>query len=68
MRTAIVLFVLGSLAWSETCDTTAIRWKLPHQFLEARKEAIATKRLLILKGIAFGVDKAGAQCATAGNW
>ena len=68
MRGAIGLLVLGSVAWAEECDTLAIRWKLPHEFNEARELARTQNRLLILKGIAFGIDAEGARCATAGSW
>ena len=46
----------------------AVRWKLPHEFGEALTAAKAEKRLLIIKGVSFGIDHAGAQCATKGKW
>jgi hypothetical protein len=49
-------------------DTTAIRWHTPGKFEEARKAAAAQHRILMIKGIAFGVDAAGAECATKGCW
>lgn len=49
-------------------DTTAIAWFLPGQFEEARKAAEKQGRLLMIKGIAFGIDEAGAKCATKGCW
>ena len=52
-----------------TCkDPSAIRWFLPGQFEEARTHAEKTKRILIVKGISFGIDAVGAKCATKGNW
>jgi hypothetical protein len=50
------------------CDTTAIKWHLPDEFATARKAAGQEKRILMIKGIAFGVDEAGARCATKGCW
>lgn len=53
---------------SACTDRTAIHWHLPGDFESARKEAEKDKRLLLIKGIAFGVDKAGAKDATKGCW
>ena len=50
------------------CDRSAIRWFIPGQFQDARDRARKEKRLLIIKGISFGVDTAGAKCATKGKW
>ena len=50
------------------CDESAIRWAFPDEFAAARERARAERRLLIIKGISFGVDDAGAKCATAGQW
>ena len=50
------------------CDRTAIEWFRPLQFEKARQKAKSRKRLLIIKGISFGVDAAGAKCATEGTW
>ena len=46
----------------------AIEWKLPDQFEAARDQAQRDKRLLIVKGVSFGIDQAGATCATKGKW
>ena len=46
----------------------AIDWKLPHQFDEAVAEAERSKRILVIKGVSFGIDPEGAQCATKGKW
>ncbi len=51
-----------------TSDTSSIRWFLPGQFDKARAAAKARNRLLVLKGISFGIDAKGATCATAGSW
>ena len=50
------------------CDTTAIRWFKPGEFDKARKLARGSKRLILVKGISFGVDDVGAKCATKGKW
>lgn len=49
-------------------DTNAIKWHLPGQFEQARKAAESQNRMLMIKGIAFGIDEAGAKCATKGCW
>ena len=50
------------------CDPSAIQWFIPGQFEEALARAKAENRLLVIKGISFGVDEAGAKCATKGKW
>jgi len=50
------------------CDKTAIQWFKPGEFEIALARAKKNKRLLIIKGISFGVDDAGAKCATKGKW
>jgi hypothetical protein len=50
------------------CDPSAIQWFIPGQFEEALARAKEEKRLLIIKGISFGVDDVGAKCATKGKW
>jgi hypothetical protein len=49
-------------------DPCAINWVLPGQFEAARDRAAKENRILMIKGIAFGVDAAGAKCATKGQW
>jgi len=49
-------------------NTQAIRWHLPGEFMEARDRARRENRLLLIKGISFGIDEAGAKCATKGKW
>ena len=49
-------------------DKTAIQWFTPGSFAAARLQAENTKRLMMVKGIAFGVDEVGAKCATKGCW
>ena len=50
------------------CDPSAIRWHYPHQFEEARARAAKEKRILLIKGVSFGIDDIGATCATKGRW
>jgi hypothetical protein len=72
MFSAVVLAALGTTAGAAdptACtDRTAIRWHVPGEFEDARKEAEKEKRLLLIKGIAFGVDELGAKDATKGCW
>lgn len=51
-----------------SCDPSAIHWVLPGDFAAARDRALAEGRLLVMKGISFGVDAVGAKCATKGRW
>jgi hypothetical protein len=51
-----------------TCDRSAIEWVLPGDFPRALERAKAEQRILVVKGISFGVDVAGAKCATKGVW
>jgi hypothetical protein len=51
-----------------TCDRTAIAWMLPGDFEQALARAQKEQRILVIKGISFGVDDAGAKCATKGVW
>ena len=49
-------------------DTSAIKWMLPGEFAKVRERATESNRIIVIKGIAFGVDSAGAKCATKGQW
>lgn len=49
-------------------DRTAIHWVLPGDFATALTRARAEQRILVIKGISFGVDGAGSKCATKGVW
>ena len=51
-----------------TCDRTSIQWVLPGDFAQALARAKQEQRILVIKGISFGVDDAGAKCATKGVW
>ena len=53
---------------SDCTDKTAVSWYFPGDFEAARKAAEQQNRILMIKGIAFGVDEAGAKCATKGCW
>jgi hypothetical protein len=50
------------------CDRAAIAWVLPGDFPRALELARSGRRILVVKGISFGVDEAGAKCATKGFW
>lgn len=49
-------------------DRTAIHWVLPGDFEAALARAKTEQRILVIKGISFGVDDAGSKCATKGVW
>ncbi len=49
-------------------NTNSIRWHLPGSFDHARARARDEGRLLLIKGISFGIDEVGATCATKGKW
>jgi hypothetical protein len=51
-----------------THDAAAIRWVLPDAFDEALRRAHVEERLVLVKGVSFGIDDAGARCATKGKW
>ena len=68
---ALAAFTLAPLAAQEpaaACDRSAITWTLPGEFPQALARAKAEQRMLVVKGISFGVDVAGAKCATKGVW
>ena len=50
------------------CDRSAIHWVLPGHFDDAVARAKEEKRILIIKGVSFGIDAEGAKCATKGHW
>jgi len=41
---------------------------LPGDFPQAIARAQKEQRIVVIKGISFGVDGAGAKCATKGVW
>jgi hypothetical protein len=41
---------------------------LPAEFTTARERAKEEHRLLLIKGVSFNIDEAGAKCATKGTW
>lgn len=49
-------------------DDASIRWFRPGQFEDAVAAAKSSGRFLLLKGISFGIDSVGAECATKGTW
>ncbi|HEX6813514.1 MAG TPA: hypothetical protein VF384_17980 [Planctomycetota bacterium] len=55
-------------AQGTACDRTAIEWVLPGDFEQALARAQKEQRILVIKGISFGVDDEGAKCATKGVW
>ncbi len=65
MRSLLAFVLLAGAALSDECS---IRWHFPQQFEEARARAKAEKRILVIKGVSFGIDEEGAACATKGKW
>lgn len=49
-------------------DPLAIEWTLPGTFDDALAEARDTARILLIKGVSFGIDELGATCASKGDW
>jgi hypothetical protein len=72
MRSALVMCFLSATVAAQdgaaACDRSAIAWVLPGEFPRALARAQAEQRILVVKGISFGVDGAGAKCATKGVW
>ena len=65
----LALPAAGRAADAPPCqDPAAIQWFTPGSFEEARQAAVRRKRLMMIKGIAFGIDAVGAKCATKGCW
>ena len=59
----------GNSVEAQACgNDTVVDFVLPGRFREARKRSSERNRLLLIKGVAFGMDEAGATCATAGHW
>ena len=68
----VAIALAGSVATlpaqGTACDRTAIAWVLPGDFEQALARAQKEQRILVIKGISFGVDDDGAKCATKGVW
>jgi len=71
---ALAVLALAGVVWSDdgpkpACqNAVAINWITPGNFEVARERAEKENRLLMIKGIAFGIDEEGAKCATKGCW
>ena len=68
MRTMPILLLAAVAAAAADCDERAISWFFPHQVGEARERSRESGRILLVKGVSFGIDHAGAACATKGRW
>ena len=68
--TTVILSIpaLAQQAPEAACDSTNIEWVLPGEFETARRRAAGEKRILLVKGVSFGIDALGAKCATKGKW
>ena len=49
-------------------DDTVVAFVCPGSFAEARQRASEERRPLLVKGVAFGMDEAGATTPTRGHW
>ncbi len=58
----------GVAADNPACVTDNIEWVLPGHFADAVARGKAEQRLILIKGVSFGIDVAGAGCATKGKW
>lgn len=58
----------GVAQGNPACVTDNIDWVLPGHFADAVKRGKAEQRLILIKGVSFGIDVAGAACATKGKW
>lgn len=48
--------------------TTNVDWVLPGGFDKAVERAKREHKLILIKGVSFGIDEVGAKCATKGKW
>jgi len=70
---AITLFAVPVLAQNNAAENSAcvadnIDWVLPGHFADALQRGKSEQRLILIKGVSFGIDVAGAACATKGKW
>lgn len=72
-----VCFVLAGSGSAQTTKTEKkancfnpekINWVFPGHFDRAYEQAEKKNRLLLIKGLGFGLDDLGATCATKGCW
>ena len=49
-------------------NSKQIEWFFPGDFDKAFEKAEKENRLLLIKGLGFGLDQQGATCATKGCW
>ena len=65
---AALLVPLVGQQHDRACNTDNIDWVLPGHFQEAVSRGKSEQRLILIKGVSFGIDVAGARCATKGKW
>ena len=58
----------SDLKTSSHNDTSQIHWELPGSFDKALERARTSNRILMVKGVSFGIDSIGATCANKGTW
>jgi len=49
-------------------DSRAIEWAFPGEFAEARRRSKEEQRILMIKGVSFGIDEVGLVEPTKGEW
>ncbi|MDB4778025.1 hypothetical protein OAG68_01050 [bacterium] len=49
-------------------NSEAIDWVIPGEFKDALDRSRQQERILLVRGLGFGLDELGATCATKGCW
>ncbi len=49
-------------------NSEAIDWVIPGEFKNALDQSKQQERILLIRGLGFGLDELGATCATKGCW
>ncbi len=49
-------------------NSEAIQWVYPGKFKTALEKAKKQNRIILMKGLGFGLDELGTKCATKGCW
>ena len=52
----------------DCCDSRSIQWIFPGNLSEARERCRRENRLLLIKGVSFGIDEEGLRSPTMGTW
>lgn len=49
-------------------NSQSIQWFVPGKFEDAMEKSRQQERILLMRGLGFGLDEEGASCATKGCW